>query len=1036
MSSPSSELRSFRKTKILKAGAGAGKTTTLVRLFLDFAVDFKLDHGRFPKIVVSTFTRKATQELKERLSNKALDMRSNNASDSDLHKSVVHDLFEYVSTKSLVHISTIHGVLGLFLARYGYMLGLTPDFKIVSDGDLKRQVRRHLRKILISKAEWRDLLEEFDYAALEKVVIENFDSSLVYPDLKRADAVYLLNLREQKWQILQKEAAEVFTAIRNQTEGTKWAEYTEAYLNLSWNKGYEAVRLELEQDERIPRKPPFKREKPPFDEALHEDLEALRKKIDKFLANDAWSEAAISRNDQVSRTVGEVCEIFNKEFLKEKLELGQISMRDMETLSLHLLRTHPDSAVQFSKDWDFWMIDEYQDTSPIQVELLNKLIGDRPAFYVGDPQQSIYLFRGARSKVFQEKVEQIQSSGGDFEQAVNNYRSHKNVLSVFNEYFTRMSPQFGKMTVPQEKVFSDLSFHPLEFWLTDSDEAQNLAVIHKIQKVLQSGVSAEQICVLGRTNSQLEDLARLSVEYGLPVQLHAGGSFFERREVQDILQIMKVLLNPHDNATFLSVLRSPWFFVEDSELTSYCHKFESSFYLKALGLTAGKADHPAQQILKYQRRAEEVGITRTLIEIIHDKELISYSQLLDPSGRREANIWKLISMLSQEERRPGFNFLDFVDEKTGSRDPDTASEDGDATPVIEPKRVNFMTVHASKGLQFEHVMVPWMDNRSRPYVAPVYMVDEMTGVWSIKVKDSDSQEWVSSGLIENLAEARQLEEQKETERVFYVALTRAISGIHLFWKHADKLGGWAALCPFDVSEGIHEFESFTYLVQRDIPEPERSKTTERIRLPVRARYQSDATVQVLLDSDSVTSLLEKQMKAASQSHPKERNLFAGLQRAQQGTDAHRIFESLKYSNLTELLVDQDIETQKALQFICSENEVPLSRIIQNGFAEWGFAIKENGRRFQGQIDLWGVVEGVCYIVDYKTGSQRYSEQAFRQLEFYAWCLLKMKKAQDIPLCLAVVYPFEQTIKRLDYGRIESIKGKVEEFIGSGVAPKL
>ena len=138
MSSATPEL----KNTILRAGAGAGKTTTLTKTFLEFADNFKKNHGKFPRIVVTTFTRKATQELKERLLKKALEEKRD-------------DLFQFVSSRSQVQISTIHGVLSIFLSRYGASIGLTPDYSIMSDSEVRKGARKIMRKYILDRKSTR-----------------------------------------------------------------------------------------------------------------------------------------------------------------------------------------------------------------------------------------------------------------------------------------------------------------------------------------------------------------------------------------------------------------------------------------------------------------------------------------------------------------------------------------------------------------------------------------------------------------------------------------------------------------------------------------------------------------------------------------------------------------------------------------------------------------------------------------------------------------------------------------------------------------
>lgn len=1036
MSRTASELKSYRQTKILKAGAGAGKTTTLVDIFLNFAIDYYQDYGRFPKIVVSTFTRKATQELKERLSKKALERRDEIQGKKELsaeeikRTKAILGLFEYVSTKSLVHISTIHGVLGQYLVRSGHRIGLTPDFKIVSDQDIKSQTRKILRELVIGNEVWRDLLEEMEFSKLESIVIEHFYFNLCHETPRRADIKLLSRIRSEKWNELSKRANDICGNILGYVDAdSKWAEYLVAFLALPWEKGMNSVLEAIDTGIALPKsKPAFKKDKPAFDPDLHEEFEDFRDDLKDMSSDRAWTDLAIERHEKVSLVVDELATEFGKIFLNEKLQHGQISMHDLEALSLFSLTKNPETGESFSKEWDFWMIDEYQDTSPIQVSLLDKLIGDKPVFYVGDPQQSIYLFRGARSKVFQDKIEEVVSSGGIFEQARINYRSNPDVLSMFNSYFTRMSDQLTTMDVPDTKKDMKPSKEALQVWLSQDDEAQTLNVIQRLQELLSTGISPEKICILGRRNKDLEDLAHKAIFFGIPVQLHAGGSFFERREVQDIMNFLKVLLNPHDNAAFLSVVRSPWFFVPDAEIATWCHKFEYSFFSEACKKSPKEATHPIQVLLSYQNEAEKVGVGKTLLKMISQRGLIDYSNRIDASGRREANIWKLISMLNQEERRPGFNFLDFVDEKTGSLDPDRASEDSDATPVIEPKRVNMMTVHTSKGLQFEYVILPWMDSKSKSFNATSFMSDDDTGYWTIKVMDEDKQDYISSGLMNQLVEKRRAQELLEADRVFYVAMTRAIAGVSLFWSATDKLQNtWAGKFPFNLTDGVHEEAGFSYLIRQDEADPASLSASEMFKTQVRDKVKQ-MDENCIVENSSVTAMIERQMLKASQSSGAS-HLLPALARAQQGTEAHRIFEGLKYSSVEDLSVDLDDNWKASLDFIVNYNEFPLYKLIKEGHVEWGFALRTELKGFQGQIDLWGIIDDVVHIVDYKTGSQRYSEQAFSQLHFYTWCLDKMNLISNKKIQLSVVYPFDNTVKTESYVNSEEVLKKVEINFG-------
>jgi ATP-dependent helicase/nuclease subunit A len=105
------------------------------------------------------------------------------------------------------------------------------------------------------------------------------------------------------------------------------------------------------------------------------------------------------------------------------------------------------------------------------------------------------------------------------------------------------------------------------------------------------------------------------------------------------------------------------------------------------------------------------------------------------------------------------------------------------------------------------------------------------------------------------------------------------------------------------------------------------------------------------------------------------------------------------------------------------------KIIENGFVEWGFALMEQNALMQGQIDLWGIVDQTLWMVDYKTGSQRYSETAFKQLEAYTWALDRMGYLTDVKsVKLAVVYPMDEVVKVQEIPSLVELNGRLKNQI--------
>lgn len=1014
MSSPSSQL----KNTILRAGAGAGKTTTLTQTFLKFAGDFKAQNHKFPRIVVTTFTRKATQELKERLLSKALSEGR-------------EDLFHYVSSKSQVQISTIHGVLSLFLSRYGSSIGLTPDYKIMSESEIRKNARKIMRRYILENPQYQELLEEYDFQTLEGALLRYFSESIIFSELKFIEKNELQNEVEALVKDISGKLKRVCREIEQETSNEKWQEYAHGLATFSWaieNQNWASFFERLESFWEFSTKPVFRKATPPFSVSLNEELEELRDRIDKLLGEARYRPAFWEKHQKNCETFEELAKKFSQDFIKTKIENGLLSMSDLESLSFKIIREAPEVAVKFSQEWDFWMVDEYQDTSPVQVELLRHLIGEKPLFVVGDPQQSIYLFRGARSEVFQEKVHEVQAQNGDVQIKLINYRSSPEVLEFFNHYFTNLGSQFAAMTPAPDKTPRGNADPVVQVILTETSEedtvsSEVLSTVARIQELLEEGISPEQICVLSRTHKTLEEISKVAQEHGVSLQLHSGSGFYERREVLDALSLLKFLVNPHDNKNLIAVLRSPWMVLSDSEIATYCHSSKHSFWKEMQKSLADKDDnHPLNLLKNLLAQSEEKGLSYSFKNALIQLGIFDYSARIDSTGRREANLWKVVSLLQQEERRPGFNFLDFLDSSLETLSADEGGEDADATPVIEPKRVNFMTVHASKGLQFDHVILPGMGQDPRSSQAPVLSIRETDGKWSLKVRNEESQAMTGSILAEQITDELRRRESEELNRVLYVAMTRAKSGVSLIWDRKIGKKSWASQCPLVLEEGLHQEKNFSYLVRIENLQPQKMAGQDLVPKNLRPLWQ-EIRWEERRKHIAVTDLvsLESDISSSDSYKLKSSQLGAGLARAQQGTNAHRLFEALKFTSYHELLKSCEEDLIRPLDFLVNTNDIPLLKVIDNGYVEWGFALSHKDFLIQGQIDLWGEVDKTLWIADYKTGSQRYSEIAFKQLEAYAWALHRMNyldSAKEVKL--AVIYPMDEVVKIKEISSLEKL----------------
>lgn len=989
MSSTTPNLGFVDNTKIFRAGAGAGKTTRLVKEVHDFYTHFKSKHDRNPRVVLTTFTRKATQELRERLMHEA-------------QKKKDYDFLNFVLSKNYLFISTIHGVLQLFLKQYAQKIDLDPGFRLTDEKELFKRAKIILKKLLSKNDMAQELLEEFPFKALTALMVEHDKTKKINPNATYFTKEDFLNSQNIQMSKISDKLLLYSEAILEQTENPKWQEYAKHLKGVA--DGFSKIKNEVDI-ERVQnlysefRKPPYTKKNPPFSEELNESFEEFRGELDKInpvhFNQKRWDELI-----RHYKLFDELSEEFTNEFDHWKKSSGQISMSDLELYSYELIREHETEIHYFSESFDYWLVDEFQDTSPLQALLLKKFFNDRKYFVVGDPQQSIYFFRGARAQVFDEMQKLIINEGGLSESLNTNYRSNQNTMSFINYFFKNYSSDFKSMELgglkSEAKEIATIA-------LSKDADSQNLAILNHIHKLHSQGVELSEICVLGRKNDQLKKISEILHQKKIPYILHSASGFQERREILDALAILKFLVNPHDNFNLVQVLRSPWFRIKDHFIHKVVKLKPQSFWLEFSGLEFLRLEFLGQEsdfeaigrLKSYIKETYSLGITQVFQNILMDTGFFEVSYLYDSSGRRESNLWKLLIQLKTEDHSPDFNYIDFIENRKNSLDLEGGSEDSDAVSSIEPNRVQLMTVHMSKGLEFKHVIIPYIDSKPQltNYLSYAFDVDE--GKYSLHLKLDEEKGQQSLPAISFLEKMR-TEELAESDRLLYVAMTRSKETIFLSSSGSKKSGNsWFEKIKLDLSQGPHAKGEFSYLVDAgewgNIDFDFQIMNVEKI-----SDKLFDLSSLAKKDSTKVTSQIESVSKNKHQ-----KTLITLLEKANYGKLAHQVFESLKYNRD----IGADENTKNALTYIQNLKEIPMKDILKDGYAEWGFVINNEGQSVSGQIDLWGKVKNELWVIDYKTGSSFNSDVAFEQLSHYGKALQNFVKADKVNL--VALYPFEE-----------------------------
>ncbi len=981
MSRATSELNVFQhETKIFRAGAGAGKTRRLVQEVYDFYKFHKKKNKKNPKVVLTTFTRKATQELRERLMLEA-------------QKKNDYEFLNFVLSKNQLMISTIHGVLQLFLRQYAQLIGLDPGFKLTDDSELSKRARIIIKSLIANDVSYLELLEEFSFADLTKLIIQHHSTKAVFPNVTCFDKKDFEHEQNRIFSEVASELRHYADRISSETENEKWLEYCKHLTSVS--ESFQEVKTLADIQRSFElfasfRKPIFQKKKPPFSESLNDSFEEARKSL-QSIKPDQFDPALWEKMIAMYKLFESLSHSFSEEFDKWKLSSGQISMADLELYSYRLVRDYAPQIHFFSENFDYWLIDEFQDTSPLQKTLLLAFIKDRKYFIVGDPQQSIYFFRGARVKVFDEMQERVVKDGGLFELLNTNYRSSKPVMAFVNYFFKNYSSSFSSMELGGPDGSQSLV---AEIALAQDKDSQKNAILDRIIKLQTAGVNLGEICILGRKNDQLKSIADALHAMKIPHILHSASGFKERREILDALAILKFLVNPHDNFNFIQVIRSPWFNISDEEIYHVVKSRPKSFWLEFLKKSDSKV---ASELKKYIKQTYSDGITNTFQSVLIETGFLDLSLIYDPSGRRESNIWKLLVQLKTDDHLPDFSYLDFIRDRKSAIDLESGAEDSDAVSSIEPNRVQLMTIHMSKGLEFNHVIIPFIDSNPQLTNYLTYAFDSSLEKFGLHLKLGE--EKGSSGLpAQKVVQDIKAEELNESDRLLYVAMTRAKSSILMSTSGAKQRShSWFEKMKLNLAEGHHSHTGFEYIVNSG-PWDVKTIKQEGARINEISKPLYDIGSLRKLESSRVTTeLLEKK------NHKVAVRL---IEKANYGKLAHQIFESMKYNRQ----IESDEKTQEAVDYLKTLTEIPMESILRDGFAEWGFVSQQDGKNLSGQVDLWAVVNDELWVVDYKTGSPLYSDVAFEQLVRYSKAIMGHLKGANIKKThLVALYPFAKKV---------------------------
>ncbi|ROO31428.1 UvrD-helicase domain-containing protein [Salinisphaera japonica] len=444
-------------------------------------------------------------------------------------------------------------------------------------------------------------------------------------------------------------------------------------------------------------------------------------------AISAWKSALVAPEQAVAEATGKDVPMARAyaEYQRRLKAYNAVDFDDLLSVPVQLLRDDPAARERWQNRYRYLLVDEYQDTNAAQYEMMRLLAGVRAAFtVVGDDDQSIYAWRGARPG-------NIADLSRDFPhlkviKLEQNYRSVGNVLSAANKLIGQSSQRAYEKT-----LWSAMGAGDRVRVLSGPDEAgeaERVATEISAHK-LRAGNAYGDYAVLYRGNFQSRSFEKALRERNVPYRVSGGRSFFERSEIRDLVTYLKLLVNPDDDAAFLRIINLPRRELGPATLealaryagTRHISLFDAA---RGVGLAGGVGERPGRRLAEFVDWAKQLAMAG---ESTPPRELVN--QLMVDIDYRD---WLRDTSANT---RAAKKRLENLDEFLSWLGHIGEADDGTPTPLADVVRrlslldfanqsekdienqVHLLTLHAAKGLEFDHVYLAGMEEGLLPHHA-------------------------------------------------------------------------------------------------------------------------------------------------------------------------------------------------------------------------------------------------------------------------------------------------------------------------------
>lgn len=1050
----------MERISYISAGAGSGKTYTLTHLLAEhIAGKRKNKDGEWEsceqvdpeKVILTTYTKKAAAEFREKAKGVLYEEGKNNP--------ILHDAAGRLDQAC---IGTVHSVANSFVQKYWYYLGLSPQQKVIAEEDVNFYISQSLADL--PTAEEIKFLNQFRYEFnIEKLRVPGDPSKGSYADygywkdllkdvIKKSETFGVSDLkasRDASLHLVRSLYKGDVSLSSDEERREVIDELVGAIANANMLKTKEELTSEILKYKEKPCVVSFQwiiGLKNAISKAIEKKTVASSspKALEFNSVFNPWGTLEVrQKNEKLVNTIFDMAERWKQRYEQYKSQNHLLDYDDMERYMLKLLQ-RDDVREDISSSYEYLFVDEFQDSSPIQVQIfdeLSKLM--KKSYWVGDYKQAIFGFRGTDTALVKAVVDVIRrgENGNCLEKPLDTcWRSQPNITTMVNDVFIPVFAEDGlekemvelkpKKVKPEEKVAEQLKRWSLNY---DKKEDAYAEIARRIACMVQQGVTPSDIAVLNNKNRDLNDLADRLRAYNLPVR-RSDGSVSEEKEKQLLFALLALLVSKNNSMAMMQIhyLTTP----ETSLGELIDNKLTDKDFLKS---------HPL--IIRLQKRCdsfEHQSVSALVESVIIEMDLYGESRHWDTTSRGFNILRTCIELARKYEDHclqlglPATisGYMEFVDSAE-------VKTEGDSDGVC------LYTIHSSKGLEWKHVILTSLEtdysykfeknnvygvqscHNGEPSADNLYVPMTITVLpWIFGAAQKVPVEIISSLNTENIVKAQ----KSEAKRKLYVAMTRASEHLVLVDMKTKRISD--PLKWFDTI-GVDKNGVLCKFIEEEIPTADNPESlvypstgnTDKVLL-LRQDHQTDRSPRDIMPSkvkqvaDEIEILLDEKGQRIPIEKASDEDTMAKV-----GTCIHHIFCTFDKNHSTDfissVILAHGMQTQLTNPQSIADSWNRLVQFLEERYGEAiavyherQFKYAEDGQIVTGSIDLvWKTNQGDV-VVDYKSypdwkrsdtlskENKHYVGNHKGQLDCYQKAL---EKAGEKVLAKLIYYPVTQFV---------------------------